>query len=55
MEGISVGTTKADVAYSTGITLKNLNRYLSGNEFKGVNIPEAKVENKVQDDTVVEA
>lgn len=54
MEGISVGTTKADVAYSTGITMKNLNRYLSGNEFKGVNIPEAKVENKVSKADVIE-
>ena len=48
MEGLSVGTTKTDVANSTGITMKNLNRYLSGNEFKGVNIPEVKVESKVE-------
>lgn len=46
MGGIDNGTTKTDVAHSTGITIKNLNRYLEGAEFKGYNIPEAKVDNK---------
>lgn len=46
MDGIEVGTTKTDVAHSTGITVKNLNRYLNGEEFKGVTIPEAKLDEK---------
>jgi hypothetical protein len=32
--------TKCEVSASTGITMKNLNRILSGNEFEGVYIPE---------------
>lgn len=43
MDGLEVGTTKTDVAHSTGITMKNLNRYLEGKEFKGINIPDARV------------
>ncbi len=46
MDGLQLGTTKVDVAHSTGITIKNLNRYLEGKEFKGVNIPDAKLEEK---------
>lgn len=36
--------TKNDVSASTGITMKNLNRFLLGEEFAGYNIP-ASLEN----------
>lgn len=36
--------TKNDVSASTGITMKNLNRFLLGEEFSGYNIP-ASLEN----------
>ena len=45
MEGLENGATKSDVASSTGITMKNLNRYLNSAEFKGIKIPEAKIGN----------
>ena len=32
--------TKGEVSNRTGITMKNLNRILIGEEFEGVNIPE---------------
>ncbi len=51
LEELDVGTTKTDISHSTGITMKNLNRYLNGAEFKGVNIPEYKIEN-VEDNVV---
>lgn len=42
MEGLETGTTKIEVAHSVGITMKNLNRYLNADEFKGVKIPDIK-------------
>ena len=40
--GYSAGkATKLDVAASTGITIKNLNRLLAGEEFEGIYIPES--------------
>ena len=39
-------TTKIDVSVSTGITMKNLNRFLAGEEFEGVYIPES-LENNI--------
>lgn len=53
LEGIEEGVTKTDVAHSTGITMKNLNRYLSGNEFKGVVIPETVTDSKTSKNDVV--
>ena len=44
-EQLEEGNTKYDVVSSTGIAMKNLNRYLSGKEFKGVNIPDTKEKN----------
>ena len=39
--GYSAGSvTKGEVSASTGITMKNLNRLLVGEEFEGVYIPE---------------
>ena len=52
MEGIQNGTTKSDVAHSTGITMKNLNRYLEASEFKGVNIPDAQIEKTSEKDEI---
>ena len=40
LEGVQTGITRNDVAQSTGITMKNLNRYLNADEFKGLKIPE---------------
>ncbi len=34
------GTTKSQISISTGISAKNLNRYLSYEEFSGIYIPE---------------
>lgn len=34
------GTTKSEISASTGISAKNLNRYLSYEEFSGIYIPE---------------
>lgn len=53
LEGIEEGVTKTDVAHSTGITMKNLNRYLSGNDFKGVVIPEKITDSKTSKNDVV--
>lgn len=46
LEGINAETTKSDVAHSTGITMKNLNRYLNDQEFKSYNIPDVKSKNE---------
>ncbi len=32
--------TKRDISYTTGITMKNLNRFLLGEEFAGIQIQE---------------
>lgn len=40
-EGLEFGTTKQDLAIKTGITAKNLNRYLQAEEFSGIYFPEA--------------
>lgn len=53
LEGVEEGVTRIDVAHSTGITMKNLNRYLNGSEFKGVVIPETKLDSKISQDDVV--
>lgn len=42
-EGLEVGTTKQDLAIKTGITPKNLNRYLQGEEFNGIYFPETSL------------
>ena len=34
------GTTKSQISISTGISARNLNRYLSYEEFSGIYIPE---------------
>lgn len=34
------GTTKSQISVSTGISARNLNRYLSYEEFSGIYIPE---------------
>ncbi len=53
--GYSVGkTTKIDVATNTGITMKNLNRLLAGEEFEGVYIPES-LENNIDSVSKVKA
>lgn len=39
-EGLEVGTTRQDLAIKTGITAKNLNRYLQAEEFNGIYFPE---------------
>ena len=53
LEGINPGTTKMDVAHSTGITMKNLNRYLNGVQFKEYNIPDVKDDNNDMKKNVV--
>ncbi len=53
MDGIEDGITRVDVAHSTGITMKNLNRYLSASEFKGVVIPETNQDSKTSHDDVI--
>ena len=35
------GTTKTEISASTGISARNLNRYLSYEEFSGIYIPES--------------
>lgn len=40
-EGYSNGITKTQISASTGISAKNLNRYLSYEEFSGIYIPES--------------
>lgn len=44
--------TKGEVSNRTGITMKNLNRILVGEEFEGVNIPET-LENNIGDKKVI--
>ena len=39
-EGLEVGSTKQDLAIKAGITARNLNRYLQGEEFSGIYFPE---------------
>lgn len=53
MEGLETGTTKTEVAHSVGITMKNLNRYLSADEFKGVKIPDIKSDFGKSEDEIV--
>ena len=45
--------TRGEVAYSTGITVRNLNRFLQGNEFKEYNIPES-LDNKINNYIIIE-
>ena len=55
-EGYTAGLTKEDISYSTGITAKNLNRFLTLQEFEGFYIPdqEATLNNlNNEDDEVV--
>lgn len=42
-EGYSQGITRGEISASTGISAKNLNRYLSYEEFSGIFIPDAEV------------
>ena len=47
LEGYSYGEkalTREELSYGTGITMKNLNRFLSGQEFSGIYIAEAPVQ-----------
>ncbi len=48
-EGLEVGTTKQDLAVKTGITAKNLDRFLQSEEFNGIYFqdPSKKVENNI--------
>lgn len=39
-EGLEVGTTKQDLAIKSGITSRNLERYLKTEEFSGIYFPE---------------
>lgn len=50
LEGYSFSkgqVTKGEVSANTGITMKNLNRFLSGQEFEGIYIPETLSGNNV--------
>jgi hypothetical protein len=42
-EGYTSGITRGEISASTGISSKNLNRYLGYEEFSGIFIPEADV------------
>ena len=42
-EGYSSGITRGEISASTGISSKNLNRFLGYEEFSGIFIPEAEV------------
>ena len=44
-EGLEVGTTKQDLAIKTGITSRNLERYLKNEEFSGIYFPETSNNN----------
>ena len=41
-DGFMQGITKGEISASTGISAKNLNRYLGYEEFAGIYIPEAE-------------
>ena len=45
--------TKSEVSANTGITMKNLNRFLSGEEFEGVYIPET-LNNNIDNEKIVQ-
>ena len=45
--------TRGEVSVNTGITLRNLNRFLQWNDFKAYNIPE-NLNNIVGEDVVIE-
>ena len=42
-EGYSQGITRGEISASTGISAKNLNRFLGYEEFSGIFIPETEV------------
>lgn len=42
-EGYSQGITRGEISASTGISAKNLNRFLGYEEFSGIFIPETDV------------
>ena len=42
-EGYSSGITRGEISASTGISSKNLNRFLGYEEFSGIFIPETEV------------
>ena len=51
--------TREELSFGTGITMKNLNRYLAAQEFSGIYIADAvnssnmrNVENSINDETV---
>lgn len=41
-EGYTQGITRGEISASTGISAKNLNRYLNYEEFSGIFIPESE-------------
>jgi cell division protein YceG involved in septum cleavage len=47
---IAGSVTREEVSANTGITMKNLNRFLAGDEFEGVFIPETLATNNNIDD-----
>ena len=50
LEGYSYGEkalTREELSYGTGITMKNLNRFLSGQEFSGIYIAGASAQSDV--------
>ncbi|MCI8309591.1 MAG: hypothetical protein HFJ45_05280 [Clostridia bacterium] len=53
--GYTAGSvTKGDVSANTGITMKNLNRFLSTEEFEGVYIPESlSVTNNIDEKKII--
>lgn len=53
MDSVSGEVTKTEVANSTGITMKNLNRFLNANEFKGYNIPETLSNKEIKTEKVI--
>lgn len=53
-EGLEAGTTKQELAIKTGITSKNLNRYLQNEEFSGIYFqdPSQEIENNISKGTL---
>lgn len=47
-EGYSQGITRGEISASTGISAKNLNRFLGYEEFSGIFIPETNVVNSLE-------
>jgi phosphoglycerate dehydrogenase-like enzyme len=45
--------TRGEVSANTGITMKNLNRFLAGSDFEGVYIPETLENNNIGNDKII--